>query len=250
MTVAAGDGRASWNPVLCAIRGTALILFYKVGADPRHWRGMTKTSSDGGKTWTNVRELPPGITGPVKNKPLLTGSGEMICPSSSEGWGRRVHVEFLREGTWERMAAVPRSSWFKAIQPAFLVHPGGKLQMLCRTRRGLIAQSWSTDGGRTWLPMHATTLVNPDSGIDAVTLADGRHLLVYNRSVDRRTPLTVAVSSDGIRWRDVADIESGPGEYSYPSVIQTADGLIHIVYTWKRRSIKHVVLDPSHLQGH
>jgi predicted neuraminidase len=247
MMIADGDGRACWNPVLYSIREADLILFYKVGTNPRRWQGMSKTSFDAGKTWSDVHVLPDGIIGPVKNKPLFNIGGELVCPSSTEGWGRRVHVEFLRDGVWERMPAVPRSDKFKAIQPALLVHPEGKLQMLCRTKRGLIAQSWSMNGGRTWSPMYATTLVSPDSGIDAVTLDDGRHLLVYNHSVKRRTPLTVAISSDGIEWNNVIDLETDPGEYSYPSVIQTSDGQVHIVYTWKRRSIKHVVLDPNKL---
>jgi predicted neuraminidase len=88
---------------------------------------------------------------------------------------------------------------------------------------------------------------NPNSGIDATTLRDGRQLLVYNHSTDARTPLNVAVSSDGQTWQAALVLEDVPGQYSYPAVIQTRDGLVHVTYTWKRERIKHAVIDPSKL---
>jgi predicted neuraminidase len=89
-------------------------------------------------------------------------------------------------------------------------------------------------------------LPNPNSGIDAVTLKDGRQLLVYNHTSRGRSPLNVAVSADGKRWEAALVLENTPGsEFSYPAVIQTSEGLVHVVHTWKRRRIKHEVLDPS-----
>ena len=134
---------------------------------------------------------------------------------------------------------------FAAIQPAILTHPGGRLQILCRSRQGRIVECRSVDGGKTWTPMRATVLPNPNSGIDALTLADGRHVLVFNPSASGRTPLAVAVSNDGTIWSTVVVLEDGPGEFSYPAAIQTGDGLVHVTYTWKRTRIKHVVLDPA-----
>ena len=98
--------------------------------------------------------------------------------------------------------------------------------------------------------MTATELPNPNSGTDAVTLRDGRQLLVYNHSVRRgafpsgRNILNVATSRDGLEWTPVLTLEKQSGEYSYPAVIQTSDGQVHITYTYQRKSIKHVVLDP------
>jgi len=86
-------------------------------------------------------------------------------------------------------------------------------------------------------------LPNPDAGIDALTLRDGRHLLIYNPTTRGRTPLNVAISSDGKDWQPLVTLESNPGEYSYPAIIQTRDGLIHATYTWKRQRIKHAVLE-------
>jgi len=134
------------------------------------------------------------------------------------------------------------------IQPTILKHRDGRLQMLCRTRgKGFIAQTWSDDGGRSWSPLTSTSLPNPNAGIDAVTLRDGRQLLVYNHTTQGRSPLNVAVSSDGQDWDMVLTLEDQPGEYSYPAVIQTADGLVHTTYTYLRKSIKHVVIDPGKL---
>ena len=97
--------------------------------------------------------------------------------------------------------------------------------------------------------MTLTVLPNPSAGTDAVTLADGRHLIVYNHTPKGRTPLNVAVSSDGRLWAAAVVLEREPGEYSYPAVIQAPDGLIHVTYTWKRQRITHVVLDPKRLQA-
>ena len=68
---------------------------------------------------------------------------------------------------------------------------------------------------------------------------------MFNRSETERTPLNVAISKDGRTWQDILVLEKEPGEYSYPAVIQTKDGMVHITYTWKRRRIKHVVIDPG-----
>ena len=96
--------------------------------------------------------------------------------------------------------------------------------------------------------MTATSLPNPNSGIDAVTLRDGRQLVIYNHTTRGRTPLNLAVSRDGSAWEAGMTLETAAGEYSYPAVIQTSDGLVHITYTWKRVRIKHVVIDPAELE--
>jgi alpha-L-rhamnosidase len=95
--------------------------------------------------------------------------------------------------------------------------------------------------------MGATPLPNPNSGTDAVTLKDERQLLVYNDSSLSRTPLAIAVSENGKRWEKVLTLEDEAGEFSYPAVIQSENGWVHITYTYRRRSIKHVVVDPGKL---
>jgi predicted neuraminidase len=127
------------------------------------------------------------------------------------------------------------------------------MQILCRTKQGIIAQSWSSDNGRTWDEMAPTWLPNPNSGIDAVTLEDGRQLLVYNHTLRSgdfpavRNMLNVAVSYNGTDWMVILTLERQKDEFSYPAVIQASDGLVHITYTYMRRTIKHVVIDPAKL---
>ena len=248
---AVGPRLPTWNPVLCQPRDGPLLLFYKIGPSPAAWWGMMLSSVDGGKTWSPPRRLPAGILGPIKDKPLQLADGALLCPSSTEdaqlGW--QVHFERTADlgRTWTVTQAANVMGGFNAIQPTLLVHRDGRLQALCRSKEGLVVETWSADEGRTWSRLAATALPNPNSGIDGVTLADGRQLLVYNHTSTARTPLNVAVSRDGRTWTPVLVLESEPGQYSYPAVIQAADGLVHVTYTWQRKMIKHVVLDPKKL---
>jgi predicted neuraminidase len=238
-----------WNPVLFQPREGPLVLFFKVGPRPDQWWGEIVVSEDDGRTWKGRRRLPPEVVGPIKDKPIQLDDGRILCPSSSENAGWRVHLEITKDlENWEVVGPLNDPAKIGVIQPTILTYPDHRLQMLCRTRgQGFIAQTWSQDGGRTWSEMTATTLPNPNSGIDAVTLRDGRQLLVFNNTPHGRTPLNVAVSRDGQEWNVALTLENQPGEYSYPAVIQTSDGLVHITYTYRRQSIKHVVLDPQKL---
>jgi predicted neuraminidase len=246
-----------WNPVLFTASDKSLMLFYKVGPSPQGWWGMLRTSRDGGRTWANARRLPDGILGPVKNKPTRLADGTIVAPSSTESADRpstwRVHFELTSDdgATWKTAAPPlpPGGPDVDAIQPSILLHPDGKLQAVGRTRSQRLFETWSSDKGLTWSPLALTALPNPNAGIDAVTLRDGRHVLVYNHTTQGRTPLNVALSRDGIKWEAALVLESGPGEYSYPAVIQAADGSVHITYTWKRQRIRHVVLDPARLKS-
>lgn len=104
----------------------------------------------------------------------------------------------------------------------------------------------STDNGESWSKMELLKLPNNNSGLDAVTLKDGRFALVCNPVTNSpghrsgpRTPLCLMISKDGINWEKVATLEGEEGEYSYPAIIQGKDGTLHIVYTWRRELIKY-----------
>jgi len=243
----------AWNPVLFKSDRGKLFLFYKVGPNPREWWGMVKTSDNNGQSWTTAHRLPDGILGPVKNKPVQLANGTILCPSSVELTEKRwiAHIEkSVDEGkTWE-LIPVDHESKFDVIQPSILsYHKGRKLQILCRSKQGSVMQAWSSDGGNTWGKLSKTTLLNPNSGTDAVTLRDGSQLIVYNPDVpgkdwfNGRSKLRVAASKDGQIWKDIVILENGSKEeYSYPAIIQTSDGLVHITYTYDRKNIKHIVL--------
>jgi predicted neuraminidase len=210
---------------------------------------MLITSADGGATWSAPRRLPEGILGPIKNKPVQLADGTLLCPSSTEHNGWRIHLERSADlgATWTKTDALNSEKNFGAIQPTILFHTSNRLQLLCRSQQGVITEVWSDDGGKSWGAMKGTTLPNPNSGIDAVTLRDGRHLLVYNPVKRGRTPLALGFSRDGLSWENVLTLEAQPGEYSYPAILQTRDGLVHITYTWQRTRVRHAVFDPASL---
>ncbi len=261
------DGRRfpTWNPVLFQPAGGDLRLFYKVGPNPREWWGMVTRSRDGGRNWAAPRRLPDGVLGPIKNKLVALPDGSWLAPSSREEgtatnnrWSIRMERSTDRGRSWQVGAPLPSPTHLEAIQPSILSFHDGRLELIARTRQGFLATSWSTDRGVDWSPLTAIDLPNPNAGIDAVTLRDGRQLLVYNHSGPApgqtgdgpRWPLNVALSNDGQRWRNVLTLESKPAPdgYAYPAVIQTRDGLVHITYTYKRTHIRHVVIDPRRLR--
>jgi alpha-L-rhamnosidase len=221
---------------------------------------MMTASADDGTTWKKPVRLPDGMIGPVKNKPIQREDGTIVCPSSTEHDGWRLHLEETPDlgKTWTRSKPLNDGRHRGAIQPSILQHKDGRWQILARDRRGqgCVWSTWSSDQGATWSELKCTGLPNPNAGTDAVTLRDGRQLLVYNHTQRNsrnaydgsRTMLNVAVSDDGEAWKAAVLLENSPGEYSYPAVIQTSDGLVHITYTWKRERIKHVVLDPTKLE--
>lgn len=252
-----------WNPVLFQPPGDApTMLFFKVGPNPADWWGEVMMSYDFGRSFRDRRRLPEHIDGPVRGKPYLLGDGSLLCPSSSEHDGDwRYHMERFTDlahpelgSAWQRFE--PQTQPYQVIQPTLLFPEKGRLQALFRSKNKRIIEAFSDDGGRTWTELSESQLPNNNSGIEALTLADGRHLLAYNHiegdrrnGWGRRNQLNLAMSHDGKTWQAVADLENEPqGEFSYPAMIQSDDGLVHLTYTWNRQKVKHLVLDPTHLE--
>lgn len=279
--------KACWNPVLFQVPGGDLLLFYKIGLKVADWSGWLVRSKDGGKTWSKREPLPKGFLGPIKNKPEYV-DGRIICPSSTEGSeGWRVHFEISDDKgkTWKMVGPVEaemnvptalrkagvanaddqeggeaiKGEGLKpiyAIQPSILRHKDGRLQVLCRTRNAQLATSWSSDNGNTWSKVTLADFPNNNSGTDAVTLKDGRHVLIYNdfstlpgTPKGPRTPLCIAISEDGVNWKNVLTLEDSPiSQYSYPSIIQGKDGKLHAIYTWRRQRIAYKEIDLTKLK--
>ncbi|MBR1469768.1 MAG: exo-alpha-sialidase [Prevotella sp.] len=267
---------ACYNPVLFQMPDGELLLFYKIGKFVQDWSGWLIRSSDEGLTWSRPERLPEGFLGPVKNKPEIIQNTALLCPSSTEKDGWKIHFERFEthaDGRFptarELASKVTKIGPVEAemaaktfepdvlspigcIQPSILKLKNGQLQVLCRTQNGRLASSRSSDGGRSWSRVKLTELPNNNSGTDAVTLRDGRHILVYNpvstpvgENGGARSPLSVAVSDDdGQTWRDILTLENdAEGEYSYPAVVQGRDGTVHITYTWRRQRVKHVAVE-------
>lgn len=249
-----------WNPVLYQEPGPEgeLLLFYKTGIYIKDWVGHLMRSQDGGRSWREPETLGRyqdgsagfAYLGAVKNKPVMAGR-RLIAPSSDESVRWQIHFEVSEDGGkhWTYVR-VPSADTIVSIQPAVLKHRDGTLQALCRTKNGYLSTTYSHDGGLSWEPEHLTDIPNNNSGIDCETLSNGLFAMVYNpagkergKEFGPRTPLVLAFSADGLHWHDVLTLEEGEGEFSYPSVIES-DGALHIVYTWNRKKIKYVRVEP------
>ena len=254
----------TWNPVLFR-DAERLWLFFKIGPSPREWVGGYRISDDDGETWGPVTFMPAGQLGPIRNKPIILRNGDILSGTSVEaGYGRGVPYDapYRSWAAWVERSSDGGTTWrthgpiavpgelYGVIQPTLWQMDDGTVKMLLRStqRIGAVCEATSEDGGKTWSPARPTSLPNPNSGLDAVKLRDGRIVLVYNHIESGRSPIHLAVSDDdGRSWGTPRIIEEGPGEYSYPAVIQAPDGTVHITYTWRRERIRHVAIDPEAL---
>jgi len=253
---------AAYNPVLFYSKDRTLWLYYKFGPSPMTWTAGRRRSGDDGATWSAIEHLPAGLYGPIKNKPLLLADGTIVSGTSVESyrsWSCWVERSSDNARSWSKhgpiiaAGAPPASEAAVAgseaggrthgiIQPAIVPLGGARLRMFVRSTRniGRICYADSNDGGVTWTEARPTKLPNPNSGIDAVGLGDGRMVMVYNHTEKGRSPLNLAVSKDGENWTPALTLESEPGEFSYPAIIQGSDGNLHITYTWNRKKIRYV----------
>lgn len=241
-----------WNPVLFQARDGKLYLHYKVGKNPREWWAMYKISTDDGKSWSDAIQLEDDLLGPIKNKPVQIDDGSIIYGSSIETvndnrWTMHVEVSDGSVNNWKRIAI--DCDTFQTIQPTIIKHKSGALQILARSRHNLLVQSWSTDNGRSWNKVTLTKVPNPNSGVDAATLPNNMHLLVYNPTFagkewwEGRAVLRLAYSKDGTDWNDLYTFEQhDKGEFSYPAIIVDREGQVHVTYTDNRSKIRYVKL--------
>ena len=260
--------KACWNPVLYQMPDGEILLFFKIGLKVADWTGWLVRSNDGGKTWSKREALPKGFIGPVKNKPELINN-RLVCGSSTEGDGWRLHFEIYDLATkqWKYVGPIEaedaiRTDKPEKLQPIFIIQPSiiklkdGRLQVLCRTRNAKIGTSFSSDGGDTWSKVTLLDVPNNQSGTDAVTLKDGRHVLIYNNfetvlgtPKGPRTPISIALSDDGTNWKHALTLEDSPiSQYSYPAIIQGKDGSLHCIYTWRRLRMAYKKIDLKKLK--
>ena len=277
--LARADHVACWNPVLFHTRDGRLWLYYKYGNSPATWKGARKWSADEGHTWSAEERLPDGILGPIKDKPLVMADGTIVSGSSVENgkWTAWIERSTDNGRTWTKFGPItvpesadvpddgaqaankmqppvagadgvptklypPASTTVGIIQPAVVELGPGHLRFYARshTRTAHIAVADSMDAGRNWTQARFIALPNPNSGIDAVRLRDGRIVLAFNDSYNERTPLNLAESGDGEHFTVFKTLEDGPGQYSYPAIVQAANGDLLVTYSWRRETIKFV----------
>lgn len=264
-------GVPCWNPVLFHTHDRRLWLYYKFGPSPGTWTAGRMFSEDEGATWSKPEHLPAGLVGPVRAKPLILPDGTIVSGTSTEtyrSWAVWIERSTDQGKTWAKIgpivppidldkqglgdanseipSQVPGSEDWKytngIIQPSVVSLGGKHLRLYARstakTARVSVADSF--DNGITWTQARPIDVPNPNSGIDAVALKDGRVVLIYNNTTSGRTPLNLAVSADGEHFKMFFTLEDKPGEYSYPAIIQASNGDLEMTYTWDRKSIQHV----------
>ncbi|MCP5102176.1 MAG: exo-alpha-sialidase [bacterium] len=248
------------NPLIFSDSEDRLLLLY-VTVSVGGWSGSSlnkKMSVDGGETWSRSRRLTLSpflnVSELVRNNPVRLRGGGFVVPIYHECIGTFSELLWLYPGTGERSFHYnkTRLTWGKRfIQPALTVGGPGKAAVFFRSHGGekKIAMSESDDAGESWTEPRYLELPNPGAGLNAVRLSGNRVLLSYNHHEKTREDLSLAVSDGNLgQWRRTVVLENERGEeFSYPYMIRTGDGKIHLLYTWKRKRIKHVVFNQAWL---
>jgi predicted neuraminidase len=236
-------GFPTWNPVLFQLKSGAVRLWYKAGPDPQNWTGYVRTSTDNGMTWTKPEIMPAGQFGPVRAKPIQLRDGTILAGTSLEA--HRVWTPYVDRSTddgvtWLRSNEFSEKTGHHQIQPTLIETKSSEIIALMRSRKLLkICRAVSKDGGKTFSPAEPIDVPNPSAGIDAVITKTGTICLIYNPSPILRTPISLGRSEDdGRTFKLVKNLETEPGEYSYPAMILTQSGDLAYTYTWRRTHIK------------
>ncbi len=200
-----------------------------------HWQ----RSVDGGRTWESPEQLMhyPGLM--FRSRPLVLPDRIILPVYDENTWESRMLISDDDGCSWRLTGPITTPPG--NIHPCLVQLSDGRLLAYLRTggEGGLIWRTESADSGETWATPEPTSLPNPNSGIDLLRLRSGRLVLAFNDSHRYRTPLCVALAEEDEVWRWRLTLEDGHAEFSYPTLLQTEDEVIHIVYTYQREHIHH-----------
>lgn len=251
------------NPVLYVDHKNHLHLFF-VSVSLGGWAGSAtnhKVSTDGGLTWSTAQQF---ITSPffnistlVRNTPLPLEDGSLGLPVYHEFIAK--HGEWLRLGTDNRPLSKIRITQDRAaLQPSVVAldqHHALALMRDSGPGKGYILSAYSADAGHSWQQSAPLPITNPNSSINLLKLDNGGLLLAGNPAPGRSTLMLYLSQDKGQTWQSLGPVEASPKhrdktvEYSYPSLIQDQHGYIHMVYTWNRQGIRHVVFNRAWIES-
>ena len=246
-------GEPEGNPVLFVAPGGRLWLFFvtiRLGGGWREAQLRAMSSADEGLTWSKIADFDNEPLGTMpRNKPIILGDRVLLPLYDEKTWRGFVYISDDDCQTWHRSGFIESDGG--CIQPTLIPRNDGSILALLRDRQKRhVLQSISSDRGETWTFCQPTSLPNPNSGVDAVRLSSGKVIIAYNHSCEQRTPMSVAISDDeGHTWTRKVDVETDHAEFSYPAIIQSSDGLIHLAYTWRRKGIAHLIFDEEWLEA-
>ena len=238
--------------------GSGRIWLVYVSIAVGGWSGSAlnaRCSTDGGRTWSSSRRLSLSpffnVSELVRAAPVLLDSGEVALPVYHECLGKFPELLWLRPQGDRLVATKSRLAGGRSLIQPTVVPLGGRdavafLRNHGPTRR--LTEQRSTDGGRSWSPPIPLALHNPDASVAAVRLSSGEVLVAFNDSAKNRENLSLALGSDGGRgdWTLIGRLDREPGEqFAYPYMIQDGRGLVHLVYTWKMKRVRHVVMNEA-----
>lgn len=249
-------GLSEGNPVLYTGPDGRIWFFYLVmyGDTWDNCKVHYRVSGDAGKTWGEEMTLIGKKGFAIRNRPITLRDGTLLLPAANEMLYTPLFILSKNDFKTIKKTGTNLRDEGGLDQPTVVQLSDDSVLAFFRSTqaKAIIMKSVSRDGGLTWSNPEPTEFPNPESGISLVRLSNGNLVLIYNNSKTSRSPLTAAMSADdGKTWPWKRDIETEPFEFSYPCVIQSSNGLIHVSYTYKRTNIKHAVFNEEWIkQGH
>ncbi len=232
-----------------------LWLFYNATTVTRGWSATHvayKTSTDRGASWSaQGRRITRFWGNSAKNKPLALPDRRLLLPLYHEFVGKYGYTCVMRQERdqllEQQCARIPGRDH---LQPALVELPNGRIGAYLRNaKRDKVLFTELNKSLDQWSNPVSINLANPSAAVDVARASKNGILMVYNPSSVDRSILSVAASRDGLHFTRIRDLEYAPGNgrFAYPTIIPDSRGRLHVVYTYNRTAIKHVVFDRTWL---